>query len=227
MSASEQDIVAALHHWAGKLGIKPLDARAAILAADDKHALLRRWRRTHAAATRRILADDERKRDEAVAEQAREGHRDAQRQHADIRRAKRTAMTLGARVDALFAAWATEAGGGVAQTGDTPVRSSTSAGEPSDPNPIKPLGLALGDHRLWFQRRVEDLEAAWDEYCGLGVARSWTMATREEKDRELLGRYRGVHSSVVSQIAPYLGSKRSIEKVRAEADLKPTTGEPK
>lgn len=86
---------------------------------------------------------------------------------------------------------------------------------------------SLGTHWKFVENYTEALEAEWDSFMGRGAAKSWWMASTEEKNRELLTKYVGMHSREVAKIAPWLGSERTITKIRSEAKLKPTTGEPK
>ena len=211
------------------LGIKAAAIKDAVERTDDLKALWRRWRNDYKNAERRISAKDDRVWADKNAEEANERHRELQRLHADSRRATREKMTLGSRLDALMASVVTEPGPGVTRVGDTPVRSSGDAGHrPPDPAEFRSrLGMTPSAHWLWILRHIEQFEEDWDEFMGRGPSKSWATATSDEKDREIIKNYRGVHAREVAMIAPWLGSRRKIESVRAAAKLVPSTGEPK
>lgn len=230
MNIAEQELKEDILAVGLRLGIPVASIEAAYEHAADKRALHRRWRGLYVSATRRVEENAARLEAAENAETARERHTERQRLGAERLRREREMMTLGNRLDLLSREFAlVETSAAVTRSGAEASlgRGAPDSGAPPDYKPIRVGELTLDEHWLWFKARIEELEIALDEHRGLAVGRNWQMASKEEKDREILGRYRGVHSKLVSQIAPYLGSKRVIENVRAEAGLRPSTGEPK
>jgi hypothetical protein len=215
-----------LYELAYRLGIKNAAVREAL---EDTPAtdLLARWRKTYNRLASGIRLRAERQEmDQMVTENA-DRYLERRREFVEERRTQRERMTLGGRLDALLAATVREPGAAAVSYDGDRVSGGEGLQAPTDPQMLTVDNLTLEMHWLWFQTRIERLEAGWDEFRGLGSLRDWTSATKEEKDREILSRYRGVHSSVVAQIAPYLGSKRTIEQVRYEMGLRGSTGDPK
>jgi hypothetical protein len=218
------------------LGIKPLDIKTAVEAVDDKRDLLCRWKRTYRNAERRISAADERRWANENAEEANERHTELQREQAESRRAARERMTLGQRIDALRAETVLEPGPGVAALGSTKVLGGEGDQAPPDPGEfVTMFEMRVGGGKDWTLRThwrfvenyITSLEGEWDEFMGHGAAKNWWLASTEEKNRELLARYVGMHSREVAKVAPWFGNERAITRIRSEAKLKPTTGEPK
>jgi hypothetical protein len=225
---TDEAVIDDLYNLGFKLGIKPFDIKNAVEAADDKRELLRGWKRQYKKHERSILASDERRWLNQNAVESNERHADLQRDHAASRRAARERMTLGQRLDALRAEAVLEPGPGVAALGSTKIKGGESDGAPPDPALFRTtLDMRMEAHWIWFLRHIELIENDWDEFLGRGASRSWITASTEEKNRELLSKYVGVHSREVEKIAPWFGSARTISRIRSEAKLKPTTGEPK
>ena len=228
MTVPDDALIDDLYNLGFLLGIKPLDIKTAVEAADDKRDLLRRWKRTYKNAERRISAADERRWANENAEEANERHTELQREQAESRRAARERMPLGQRIDALRAETVLEPGPGVAALGSTKVLGGEGDQAPPDPMTFRTQAdMTLAAHWLLLLRSVELIENDWDEFLGRGASRSWVTASTEEKNRELLTRYVGIHSREVAKIAPWFGSERTVSRIRGEAKLRPTTGEPK
>lgn len=75
------------------------------------------------------------------------------------------------------------------------------------------------------EHAIDHLWAAVEAEQGLGAHQVFSMMSKEEKNKELL-KYRGVHSSEVARIAPWLGrSARTIERIRAvDLGVRPSNG---
>lgn len=71
---------------------------------------------------------------------------------------------------------------------------------------------------------IEELERALDAETGHATGKDYAQMISEEKDREILTRFVGVKSVVVSQMVPELGSPRTIERVRQRAGKRPVDG---
>jgi hypothetical protein len=225
---TDEAVIDDLYNLGFKLGIKPFDIKNAVESADDKRELLRGWKRQYKKHERSILASDERRWLNQNAVESNERHADLQRDHAASRRAARERMTLGQRLDALRAEAVLEPGPGVAALGSTKIKGGESDGAPPDPALFRTrLGMDMAAHWRWILRHLEMVEDDWDEFLGRGTSRSWSTATTDEKDREIVTKYVGVNSREVSLINPELGSARAIEGVRRRYKLHGKTGEPK
>lgn len=77
-----------------------------------------------------------------------------------------------------------------------------------------------------IEHHIERFEEAVDDELGLGQARHHATKTGSELDAEILA-WEGVPSHVVATKAPHLGSPRTIERVRAANDRRPTDGREK
>jgi len=89
------------------------------------------------------------------------------------------------------------------------------------------LGVAPLEHLLRpLRNALESLEAGLDFDSGWSASRDTGRMISEEKDREILTRWVGMHSGTVSVQAPHLGSQRTIERVRHRAGVQPVSGLP-
>ena len=228
MTVPDDALIDDLYITAHLLGIKPQDAKDAIERYPDKRELLRRWKREHERKARGVLISHGRALAKANSDQAAEKHTELQRAQAESRRAARERMPLGQRIDALRTETTLEPGPGVAALGSTKILGGEGDQAPPDASEIRSaLNMTFRAHWVMFERHIEMLEAEWDEFLGRGVAKNWWTASAEEKDREIINRYMGIHSGEVAKIAPWLGSKRKVELVRLAHKLRPLTGEPK
>ena len=73
---------------------------------------------------------------------------------------------------------------------------------------------SLRTHWRFVENYVTALETEWDEFMGHGAAKNWWLASTEEKNRELLARYVGMHSREVAKVAPWFGNERAITRIR-------------
>jgi len=89
-------------------------------------------------------------------------------------------------------------------------------------SPCHPFDLE--GYLIPVRNAIEELERAVDHEQGLGVEKNYALMISEEKDREILTKWAGVHSRVVAQQAPALGGQRTIERVRRTAGLRPVDG---
>ena len=214
-----EDVVVALTAVGRSLGIRALDIRRAIRDSNDKEELLKRWRRAHSRATSRIERHIEESALDGYADAAHERDAERRRTLAHERQARRRAQPIGRRLDRVLSEIATSPG---MSTGSY-VPSGSRAPQSSAPPPADTLDVS--SHLRVIEARIEAIEDEWDAFRGLGVVKNWAMASGEEKDREILSpRWRGVKSAIVSEAAPYLGSARTIERVRRAASLRPSDG---
>jgi hypothetical protein len=71
---------------------------------------------------------------------------------------------------------------------------------------------------------IVELEHVLDYDAGWTDARATTTMIAEEKDGALRDNWAGVDPDTVSNLAPWLGSRRTVEKARRRLGLDPLTG---
>lgn len=215
----ERDVVAQLLEVAELRGIKPLEARRFILKATNKHELLRKWRAAYALESARAIKAAEDRELDKFAEKAWDRHRVIQERTRGQLRSQRATMRLGQRLDLVLAQ--VELAPGLATPDFVPSGDHTA--ESVEPPSAEALDFTA--HLAVIRSRVEAIEAEWDAFRGYGPARNWAMASGDDKDKEILSsKWRGIHSREVAEAAPWLGSERTIRRVRAESGLN-TSGE--
>ncbi|MDE2105756.1 MAG: hypothetical protein KGL39_51505 [Patescibacteria group bacterium] len=213
--ANPCDIDAQLRDIAAKLGMRALDARRAILHADDKRDLLRSWRATYARESATIERHADEKELDRFAEKARERHIKVQDQARAELVARRRHMRPGERLDAVLIDALVSPG---LPTPDF-IPSGSHGGTSTAPPDAESIDFDPS-HMIVISSRLEAMEAERDAARGLAPARNWAMASSEQKDTEILSaRWRGVHADVVSEAAPWLGSARTIRRIRSEHGL--------
>jgi len=100
--------------------------------------------------------------------------------------------------------------------------------ESTPPSPVdEDTGMGPASRLLRpIRNAITELERALDFDDGYADGRSTTTMLSEEKDRELVDRWRGVPPSTVARIAPHLGSEMAVRRARKRLGLHPQTGEP-
>jgi hypothetical protein len=85
--------------------------------------------------------------------------------------------------------------------------------------------LDVGEHLRVIATKIADIERAIDIYRGVTVEADRKNMRTFEKDKILFGskdqpsEFVGMHARDVAEAAPYLGSERTIRRLRAERDL--------
>lgn len=208
---TEQDeVIEELFALAHRRGIKPQNAREAIEKSTDPKALLRRWRRAHEAEGRRLIAAQERREAEEVAEESRERH--GTRQEAELRRRQfaRSCMRLGQRLDVALAEAACVSGipSNMGSFG-MKIKGINNGGPALRPEPLEDLEK----HLFVIEARIKMVEQDLDHARGLGPSAQTVMMTTAEKDAMIL-RHTGRTPEEINEAYPWLGSPFTIAKVR-------------
>lgn len=153
-------------------------------------------------------------------ERAAEAHaRHAQRQaefRADRRQA-RQAQPLGARLDAAV-------GQLMGLSTVSPATSQPGAGKPESKPPPPADTPSLSWRLALIRWHVEALEQELDCHRGLDLP---VALDGQAKDHIIIHRFRGVHAKELADSVPELGSRRTIERARERAGLRPVNGLPR
>lgn len=195
-------------------GIKPLDARKAILKTEDPLALRSTWREAYRRESARILIRADERELDRMADEGRVRHAQHQRAFQQETRARRKHLTLGHRLDDALAKITILPG--LATPDFVPSGSSA----PQAEAPPVAEHLEIETHLKVIESRIELIEAELDSAQGHSTVKNWAMATSDEKDREILSkRWAGVHSRDIASANPELGTERAIRFVRSRAGL--------
>lgn len=178
-----------------------------------KRALQRRLTTAKAKAQREY---EERLAEERAAE-AHARHAQRQAQYRTDRRRARQAQPLGARLDKVV-------GELMGLSTVSPATSQPGAGKPES-KPPPPADTPSLSWRLALVRwHVEALETELDCHRGLDLP---TSLDGDAKDHIIIHRFRGVHAKELADSVPELGSRRTIERARERAGLRPVNGLPR
>lgn len=123
-----------------------------------------------------------------------------------------------ARIMSQIARFQTRPAGAIARTG--------SSGKPESGEPPRADQLDGADrHVRMIAAHVRELEHLVDVHQGVTQAKTRQNLTGVEKDRILFGatgepsEFEGMHSDDVAEAAPYLGSPRTVRRLRAQRGL--------
>lgn len=144
-------------------------------------------------------------------------HTQRQSEYSAERRKARAAHKLGARLDKVV-------GELMGLSTVSPVTNDPGKGKPdSKPPPLaKPPDV---EWRLSLIRwHVEQLEQELDCHRGLELP---VALDGEAKDHIIIHRFRGIHARELANTVPELGSRRTIERARERAGLRPVNGLPR
>lgn len=206
----QDEVVEELFSLAHKRGIKPQAAREAIERSADRKGLLRRWRRAHAAEARRILAEQERREAEGLAEDSRERHAALKESQLRRREFARSQMRLGQRLDvAMVEAQCISGVPSNMGSFGMKIKGATSGGPALRPEALEDLER----HLFVIQARLRMIEQDLDHAKGLGPPARTLMMTTGEKDAMIL-QQTGRTPEEIYEAYPWLGSPFTIRKVR-------------
>jgi hypothetical protein len=137
------------------------------------------------------------------------------------RRQRRAAATLGVRLDDALRGL-TLASTAPAAALQPRISSSPSS---SGPPPRAEIPRAVAQHVTLLEARLEVLERELDAYRGLAAPGDLARLSTDAKNAYIVVAFVGVAAVEVAADFPELGSARTIERVRVEAGLRPSTGE--
>lgn len=176
-------------------------------------ALIRRVNREQA----RFEREEERRRLDAYAADARQRHAANRADERETTSAARRTSTLANRLNDVVSALELAS----TQPGASTVIGSRSAPDSSAP-PAQALP-AIGWRLEAIRFQVERLEHELDAIRGHEAA---TELTGDQKDAVIILRFPGVHAADVAEALPELGSRRTIERIRSKHGLRPSNGLP-
>lgn len=157
---------------------------------------------------------------ESEAERRRDVYRDERGALEASLRRRREELPLAerlARVIAQIGALQTSAAG----------RIERGRGGEADHAPATPESINVSSHLRVIETRIRDMELELDRFRGITSSGPRANMRTFEKDKLLLSdEFRGMHSRDVAEAAPYLGSERTIRRLRANEGLD-TYGHPR
>lgn len=144
-------------------------------------------------------------------------HTQRQSEYSAERRQARAALQLGARLDKVV-------GELMGLSTVSPATNDPGKGKP-DSKPPPPAEPPAVQWRLSLIRwHVEALEQELDCHRGLELP---VALNGEAKDHIIIHRFRGIHARELANSVPELGSRRTIERARERAGLRPVNGLPR
>lgn len=144
-------------------------------------------------------------------------HTQRQSEYSAERRQARAALQLGARLDKVLEEL-------MALSTVSPATNDPGKGKPeSKPPPLAELPDVAWRLSL-IRWHVEQLEQELDCHRGLELP---VALNGEAKDHIIIHRFRGIHARELANTVPELGSRRTIERARERAGLRPVNGLPR
>lgn len=209
-----------IDHLAQKLGIDHESLkRAKARYKGDERTLLRRLKRQLAHKQAQIEREDQAEWERQQTNKAIERHEATRQSTIAALRKHREQQTPWQRLHA--AAHKLQL---LTSPGAASLQRSTGHGKPDSKAPPKIAEAIDNDYYLRLvEDAVEQLERQLDAADGLVIPPN--QLTGEEKDREIVQRWQGYHSTHVTTLAPHLGSRATVEKARVRLGWKPTFGD--